>query len=148
MDNGLLITLTSDIVAAHVSNNSVTVDDLSEMIPAVYKALAHTGNDPATDTAAPTPAVPVRASVKPHAVTCLECGFQGVVLKRHLATHHDLTPADYRARWNLPTSHPLVAPNYAAHRAQLARTIGLGRKRPQKAVAKGRRKKLKPAIAR
>ncbi len=127
--NETLITLTSDIVAAHVSNNSVAVDQLSTLISSVYGALAGLGQAAPTAAAEPLkPAVSVRASVKPNKVVCLDCGAELQMLKRHLTTHHNMTPEEYKARWNLPADYPLVAPNYAEKRRDLAKKIGLGRK--------------------
>lgn len=146
MDKETLITLTSDIVSAHVSNNNVAVDDVPALIQSVFMALENVGEPAPVIEEKREPAVSVRASVKPDSVTCLECGFKGQMLKRHLAVEHDLTPEEYKARWNLPGNHPLVAPNYAAKRAALAKTNGLGRKPGQKVVRKGTRKKLKIAI--
>ncbi len=124
-----LITLTSDIVAAHVSNNSVSVDDVPTLITKVYGALAGLGQAAPEPEAAPLkPAVSVRSSVKPDKITCLDCGMELKMLKRHLMTHHGMTPEDYRARWNLGADYPLVAPDYAATRRDLAKKIGLGRK--------------------
>ena len=126
-DRETLITLTSDIVAAHVSNNNVAVDQVSGLIANVYEALAGLGAEPVAAEAPREPAVSIRASVKPDHVTCLECGKQMKMLKRHLATDHGLSVDEYRQRWGLAASHPLVAPNYAATRADLAKKIGLGR---------------------
>ena len=124
-----LITLTSDIVAAHVSNNSVAVDDLPVLIGNVFNALAGLGEPaPAPEAAPLKPAVSVRASVKPEKIVCLDCGMELKMLKRHLMTHHGMTPEQYRARWNLAADYPLVAPNYAETRRNLAVKIGLGRK--------------------
>jgi predicted transcriptional regulator len=123
-----LITLTSDIIAAHVSNNSVAVDDLAVLINNVYTALAGLGQIvPAVDVL-PEPAVSIRASVKPDHIVCLEDGKKLKMLKRHLMTHYNLTPDQYRARWSLPADYPMVAPNYAEKRRELAKKIGLGRK--------------------
>jgi predicted transcriptional regulator len=136
-----LITLTSDIVAAHVSNNSVAVDDLPTLITNVFGALAGLGNTAPVIEKAPEPAVSIRASVKPDHIVCLEDGKKLKMLKRHLMTHYNLTPEQYRARWNLPADYPMVAPNYAEKRRELAKKIGLGRKpgakrgRPAKAKA-------------
>lgn len=147
MDKETLITLTADIVSAHVSNNDVAVSGIPALIQSVYQSLAN------ADAPAPVveeqrePAVSVRASVKPDAITCLECGFKGKMLKRHLMTEHGLDPKEYKTRWNLPSDYPLVAPNYAAQRAELAKTIGLGRKTGEKVTRKPGRKKLKAAIA-
>lgn len=127
--NETLITLTSDIVAAHVSNNSVAVDELPVLIGNVYTALAGLGKAaPAVEAAPLKPAVSLRASVKPDKITCLDCGMELKMLKRHLMTHHGMAPEDYRARWGLGADYPLVAPNYAETRRDLAKKIGLGRK--------------------
>ena len=124
-----LITLTSDIVAAHVSNNSVPLEDLPTLIGNVFNALSGLGNAaPAPEAAPLKPAVSVRSSVKPDKIVCLDCGMELKMLKRHLMTHHGMTPEDYRARWNLASDYPLVAPNYAEKRRDLAVKIGLGRK--------------------
>jgi predicted transcriptional regulator len=126
--NETLITLTSDIVAAHVSNNSVSADELSTLITSVYGALSGLGAPAPTAEAPPEPAVSVRSSVKPDYIVCLEDGKKLKMLKRHLMTHYNLTPEQYRARWNLPADYPMVAPNYAEKRRELAKKIGLGRK--------------------
>jgi predicted transcriptional regulator len=126
--NETLITLTSDIVAAHVSNNPVTVDDLPTLISNVYGALSGLGQPAPVVEEAPEPAVSVRASVKPDYIVCLEDGKKLKMLKRHLMTHYNMTPEQYRQRWNLPADYPMVAPNYAEKRRELAKSIGLGRK--------------------
>lgn len=123
-----LITLTSDIVAAHVSNNSVAVGDLPALISNVYNALAGLGQVATVTEAPPEPAVSIRSSVKPDHIVCLEDGKKLKMLKRHLMTHYNMTPEQYRARWNLPADYPMVAPNYAEKRRELAKKIGLGRK--------------------
>ncbi len=123
-----LITLTSDIVAAHVSNNNVAVDELSTLITNVYGALAGLGEVVPIVEKIPEPAVSIRASIKPDYIVCLEDGKRLKMLKRHLMTHYKLTPDQYRARWNLPADYPMVAPNYAEKRRELAKKIGLGRK--------------------
>jgi predicted transcriptional regulator len=134
MDNSLndsnetLVTLTSDIVAAHVSNNSVAVEEIAALISNVYGALAGLGQVAAPVEVAPEPAVSIRASIKPDHIVCLEDGKKLKMLKRHLMTHYNLTPEQYRARWNLPADYPMVAPNYAEKRRELAKSIGLGRK--------------------
>jgi len=130
--NEMLITLTSDIVAAHVSNNSVEVHEVTTLISNVYGALAGLGQPVAIEEKAPEPAVSVRASVKPDYIICLEDGKKLKMLKRHLMTHYNMTPEEYRARWNLPADYPMVAPNYAEKRRDLAKQIGLGRKPGQK----------------
>ena len=136
-----LITLTSDIVAAHVSNNSVSVDEVPALISNVYGALAGLGAAPVAEER-PEPAVSVRASVKADHIVCLEDGKKMKMLKRHLMTDHGLTPAEYRTRWGLPADYPMVAPDYAEKRRVLAKQIGLGRKPGQK---RGRRKKAAAA---
>ena len=120
-------------------------NDLPALIQSVYTAFANAGKAPEAVVVEEklTPAVSIRSSVKADAVTCLECGFKGKMLKRHLSTDHGLTPAEYKARWNLASDHPLVAPEYAAKRAELAKSIGLGRKKGEKHAG---RKKLKVAI--
>ncbi len=123
-----LITLTSDIVAAHVSNNSVAVDDLASLITSVYGALASLGDAAVVPEVLPEPAVSIRSSVKPDFIVCLEDGKKLKMLKRHLMTHYNMTPDQYRTRWNLPADYPMVAPNYAEKRRELAKKIGLGRK--------------------
>lgn len=123
-----LITLTSDIVAAHVSNNSVAVGDVATLIGNVYQALAGLSPAVAAPEPLPEPAVSIRASVKPDYIVCLEDGKKLKMLKRHLMTHYSMTPEDYRERWNLPADYPMVAPNYAERRRELAKKIGLGRK--------------------
>lgn len=129
-----LITLTADIVAAHVANNSVAVGDVSLLIENVHKALSGLGKDLEAVESKPQPAVSVRASVKPDYIVCLEDGKKLKMLKRHLMTHYKLTPEQYRAKWNLPTDYPMVAPDYAERRRALAKKIGLGRK-PKAALA-------------
>jgi predicted transcriptional regulator len=123
-----LITLTSDIVAAHVSNNSVSVSDLPTLITNVYSALASLDQPAPAEEPAPEPAVSIRASVKNDHIVCLEDGKKLKMLKRHLATRYNMTPEQYRARWNLPADYPMVAPAYAEKRRELAKKIGLGRK--------------------
>ena len=132
-----LITLTSDIVAAHVSNNSVSVDEVPTLISNVYSALNSLGGAGPAEEARPDPAVSVRASVKKDHVICLDCGKKMKMLKRHLSTEHGMTPEEYRQRWDLPSDYPMVAPEYADTRRDLAKKIGLGRKPGQK---RGRKK--------
>lgn len=134
----MLITLTSDIVAAHVSNNDVAVADVPTLITSVYGALSALGETAPVQEAPPEPAVSVRASVKPDYLVCLEDGKKLKMLKRYLRTNYDMSPEEYRARWNLPADYPMVAPNYADKRRELAMKIGLGRTPGQK---RGRRKK-------
>lgn len=133
-----LITLTSDIVAAHVSNNNVAPEDVATLITSVHNALSGLGEPEQAEEEAPEPAVSIRASVKKDAITCLDCGKKMKMLKRHLSTEHDMTPDEYRERWNLPADYPMVAPAYAETRRDLAKQIGLGR---QPNANRGRRKK-------
>lgn len=130
MDHEQKINLTADIVMAFVSHNAVQPFTLPSLILSVHDIIDSlaTPKQAPTAEARPEPAVSARASVKPDAVTCMECGFKGKMLKRHLKTHHGLTPDEYRTRWNLAADHPLVAPNYAEVRRNLAVKIGLGRK--------------------
>lgn len=123
-----LITLTSDIVAAHLSNNNVDVDQVPGLITNVYGALSGLGEPEAEQEVRPEPAVSIRASVKPDYIVCLEDGKKLKMLKRYLRTNYDMTPEEYRARWGLPSDYPMVAPNYAEKRRDLAKKIGLGRK--------------------
>ena len=126
-----LITLTADIVAAHVSNNSVALSEIPTLIRNIHGALTSLGEAPAPAAGRPEPAVPVRASVKPDHIVCLEDGRKMKTLKRYLMTRYSMTPDDYRRRWNLPADYPMVAPNYAEQRRSLAKSIGLG-KQPRK----------------
>lgn len=138
MEHDDLVTFTADIVSAHISNNQIDAAALPELISTVYAALAGLGSSEVVVVEEKlSPAVSVRASIKPDAITCLDCGFKGKMLKRHLTTEHGITPEEYKARWNLPKDYPLVAPNYAAMRKELAIKIGLGRKPAQK---RGRKK--------
>ena len=135
--NETLITLTSDIVSAHVTNNSVSVEELPTLIKNVYGALDSVGQPQEVEEEKPEPAVSIRASVKPDYLVCLEDGKKLKMLKRYLRTNYDMSPEEYRERWNLPSDYPMVAPNYAEKRRELAKKIGLGRKPGQK---RGRRK--------
>ena len=128
------ITLTADIVAAHVSNNSVAVNDLPTLISNVHGALAAlVGPPPAAPEVKQEPAVSIRSSIKPDYVVCLEDGKKLKMLKRHLMTHYNMTPDQYRAKWGLAADYPMVAPNYAEQRRALAKSIGLGTKGRRKA---------------
>ncbi len=134
----LLITLTADIVAAHVSNNSVAVSDVPTLIGNVHAALAGLSTEAVVVEAALEPAVPIRTSIKKDYIVCLEDGKKLKMLKRHLMTHYGMTPDDYRAKWGLAADYPMVAPAYAEQRRILAKAIGLGR-----APGSGRKKKVK-----
>jgi MucR family transcriptional regulator, transcriptional regulator of exopolysaccharide biosynthesis len=124
-----LIELTSDIVSAYVSNNTVSTIDLPNLIGAVHSALGNLGNlAPAIEIEKPKPAVPPRKSVFDDHIICLEDGLKFKTLKRHLRTHHNLSPEEYREKWRLANDYPMVAPAYAQERSKLAREIGLGQK--------------------
>ncbi|HEX6604273.1 MAG TPA: MucR family transcriptional regulator [Sphingomicrobium sp.] len=130
-DNGedMLLTLTADIVAAHVSNNSVAVNDLPNLIQNVHAALTGISQTSSAPEPKPEPKVPIRSSIKPDYIVCLEDGKRLKMLKRHLMTHYGLTPDQYRQKWGLSADYPMVAPNYAEQRRTLAKSIGLGTKR-------------------
>ena len=136
MNNEDLVTLTADIVSAHVSNNNVPISDIASLIHRVHESLAslRSGEAPVEE-AKKAPAVSPRASVKPDYLVCLECGRKQRTLKRHLMTAHNLTPAQYRTDYGLPASYPMAAPNYAEMRRDMAKKIGLGRKRGAPAAA-------------
>jgi predicted transcriptional regulator len=121
-----LLALTTEIVAAHVSNNTVPVGDLPQLINQVYNSLANIGSVPAPPAERPQPAVPVKKSVHPDFIICLEDGKKLKMLKRHLKTAYNMTPEAYRERWGLTADYPMVAPNYARQRSRLAKEIGLG----------------------
>ncbi len=123
-----LLSLTTNIVAAHVSNNTVSVNDLPQIIREVYDTLSNVGAAEERETEKPTPAVPIKKSVTPDYIICLEDGKKLKMLKRHLKTAYNLTPEEYRERWGLPPDYPMVAPNYAKQRSKLAKQIGLGTK--------------------
>ncbi len=126
-NNSDLLALTTEIVSAHVGNNSVSIGDLPQLIQEVYRTLSMVGTTPATPER-PQPAVAVRKSVTPDYIICLEDGKKLKMLKRHLKTAYNMTPEEYRERWGLPADYPMVAPNYAQHRSSLAKKIGLGTK--------------------
>jgi predicted transcriptional regulator len=124
-----LLALTADIVAAHVSNNSVAVNDLPNLIQNVHSALTGIAHNVAAPEPRPEPKVSIRSSVKPDFIVCLEDGKKLKMLKRHLMTHYNMTPDQYRQKWGLAADYPMVAPNYAEQRRTLAKSIGLGTKR-------------------
>ncbi|HEY4470478.1 MAG TPA: MucR family transcriptional regulator [Stellaceae bacterium] len=121
-----LLALTTEIVAAHVSNNNVAVNDLPTLINQIYNSLANIGTAPAAPAARPQPAISVKKSVQPDYIVCLEDGKKLKMLKRHLKTAYNMSPEAYRERWGLPSDYPMVAPNYARQRSRLAKEIGLG----------------------
>ncbi len=121
-----LLALTTEIVAAHVSNNTVSLGDLPQLINQVYNSLANIGTAPAAPVARPQPAVSIKKSVQPDYIVCLEDGKKLKMLKRHLKTAYNMSPEGYRERWGLAADYPMVAPNYARQRSRLAKEIGLG----------------------
>ena len=125
--NSDVLGLTAQIVSAHVSNNSVAPDALPNLIQEVYRTLAGVGKEPVVPDKQ-QPAVPVKKSVFPDHIICLEDGKKLKMLKRHLKTSYNMTPEQYREKWQLPPDYPMVAPNYARHRSSLAKKIGLGTK--------------------
>lgn len=146
------LALTADVVAAFVGNNSVPANELPDLIAKVHAALAGLGNPvPVVEAEALKPAVPVKKSVTPDYIICLDDGKKFKSLKRHLRTQYNLTPDEYRAKWGLPSDYPMVAPNYAATRSNLAKKMGLGQQRkkpepvPVPAKPKGRAKKVAAA---
>ena len=135
-DSSDLYVLTTKIVASHVANNAVVVGDLPKLIQQVFEALSRVSAG-AAPPEKPQPAVPIKRSVTPDYIVCLDDGKKLKMLKRHLKTSYGLTPDAYRIRWGLPADYPMVAPNYAAQRSALAKKIGLGTK-PRKRRRRGR----------
>ena len=128
MPDDTLLSLTADIVTAHVANNHVAASDVPALIATVYGALGAAISPPAEPEAAPKPAVPIRSSIKQDYIVCLEDGAKLKMLKRYLQTKFDLTPQQYRQKWGLPNDYPMAAPSYSEKRRTLANAIGLGRK--------------------
>ena len=129
-DDNELLRLTAKIVASHVGNNSIGADQVPEIVRTVSTALKQIEQgDNGPDKAVGKPAVPIRRSVTPDYIICLEDGRKLKMLKRHLRTTFGLTPDEYRTRWGLPADYPIVAPNYAKRRSEFAKKIGLGQKR-------------------
>lgn len=139
-----LLVLTAEIVSAHVSNNSIATADVPSLIQQVFSTLSGLGSVAVAEPIAElTPAVAIRKSVTPDYIICLEDGKKLKMLKRHIRNSYNMTPEQYRARWNLPASYPMVAPAYAARRRDLALQIGLGKKAGTKAAKPvGRPKKI------
>src|SRR5690348_12233038 len=133
-----ILKLASEIVAAYVSNNPVPVGELPNMIKSVHATLGGlTTSGPGEPTTAQKPAVPVKKSVTPEYIICLEDGKKLKMLKRYLRSTYKMSPEEYRAKWGLPADYPMVAPNYSAQRSDFAKRIGLGRSSP---ASKGRRR--------
>ena len=137
--NQELIANTTEILVSYVAKNSLGAEELSQLIRNVYRTLAGLGQDSASPEARPDPAVSIRSSIKQDHIVCLEDGKKMTMLKRHLMTDHSLTPDEYRKRWGLAADYPMVAPDYADKRRELAKKIGLGRKPGQR---RGRQKKV------
>jgi predicted transcriptional regulator len=142
-----LVDLTADIVSAYVSHNTISPNQLPELIANVGSALK--GQRPGAAQPEPEPqkpAVPIRRSVRPEEITCLECGKKFKSIRRHLSNAHALEPNEYRQKWGLPRDYPMTAPDYAAKRSALAKSIGLGRKKAEAAPArkKGGKRATKP----
>ncbi|MGH1403392.1 MAG: MucR family transcriptional regulator [Alphaproteobacteria bacterium] len=121
-----LLALTTEIISSYVSHNTVAPDDVVTMIDQVFKTLSNVNSDAAIAADRPQPAVPIKRSITPDHLICLEDGKKLKMLKRHLKTAYNMTPEDYRERWGLPADYPMVAPNYAERRSKLAKDIGLG----------------------
>ena len=123
-----LLVLTSEIVSSYVANNKLEAHEITSVIEQVYKSLSGLGGASSLVADRPQPAVPIKKSVQPDHIICLEDGKKLKMLKRHLKTAYNMTPEDYRERWGLPADYPMVAPNYAEKRSRLAKDIGLGTK--------------------
>jgi predicted transcriptional regulator len=130
-----LLDLTTEIVASYAGNNAIAASELPNLIQRVHAALAG-ATTPAETAETPVPAVPIKKSVTPDYIICLEDGAKLKMLKRYIRTRYNLSPEEYRRKWGLPSDYPMTAPNYSATRSQLARDIGLGQKAPKR---KGRR---------
>jgi predicted transcriptional regulator len=138
-DKSEIIEMTADIVSAYVGNNSVSASELPSLIQSVHRALAGVSNGTETvETAPKEPAVPVKRSITPDHLVCLEDGRKFKSLKRHLRTKYNMSPEDYRAKWGLPKDYPMVAPNYAKARSELAKQMGLGQGGRQAPARRGR----------
>lgn len=131
-ESGLLLELTSEIVAAYLSNNAVPSAELPNLIESVHKTLSALSEAQTSCANAPTPAVPISKSVTPDYIVCLEDGREMTMLRRYIRSKYGMTPEEYRAKWNLPPDYPMVAPNYAKKRSQYAKESGLGKKTSSK----------------
>lgn len=134
-----LLVLTTDIVSSYVSKNVVPAADLPQLIQSIHRSLTGLGiKAEEVRTAAPEPAVPIKKSIKPDAIICLECGKGFKSLRRHLNTNHEQTPDGYRAKWSLPADYPMVAPDYSEARSSLAKRMGLGQRRAKISIKRKR----------
>lgn len=141
-----IVELTAEIISAYVSSNPIPASELSKLITDVHAAIAGLkGMKGNSDEEKRDPAVPVRKSLRNDELVCLECGKAFKSIKRHLRAHHDLSPEEYRERWQLPASYPMVAPDYAKARSELAKKIGLGRKKAASAPQRSRRSRKQAA---
>jgi predicted transcriptional regulator len=138
-NQGVSPRLIAKIIASYVSHHNVLPEQIPELIASVHRSISGLGQ-PAEQSALLIPAVSVRRSVQRDAVTCLDCGWKGKMLRRHLTTQHGLSGEDYLKRWNLPGDHPLTAPNYSAQRSSLAKALGLGRGSRADSAASRRRR--------
>jgi predicted transcriptional regulator len=134
-----LLPLTRDIVCAYISHNPVPVNELPNAIRSVHATLSGLTGEAVQSGTANAPAVPIRSSITPDYLVCLEDGARLKTLKRYLRNRHGMTPNEYRAKWNLPSSYPMTAPNYAARRSELAKQFGLGNRTPPKVRKSARR---------
>ena len=141
IEHDKLLELTADIVSAHVSNNHVPAGDLAETIQTVFQQLSGLQAVSEEPEEPPVPAVPIKKSITDEYLVCLEDGKKLKMLKRHLSSSYDMTPEEYRAKWGLPYDYPMVAPNYAKKRQELAKKIGLGRRPAAKPAPKARAKR-------
>jgi MucR family transcriptional regulator, transcriptional regulator of exopolysaccharide biosynthesis len=149
------LSLVAEIVRSYVAQNSIGVDQVAGLIATVHRSLSGLGQSaPASAPAPLVPAVPIRRSVQRDHVVCLECGYRGQMLRRHLSVSHGLEPAEYRVRWKLPADHPITAPVYSERRSMMAKGIGLGRKlqeavvlAPEAVAAPPKRRGRKPRSA-
>jgi predicted transcriptional regulator len=127
-NNEELLVLTTEIVSSYLSNNTVSTGEIPALIEQVHKTLTNVSSDSGLAADRPQPAVPIKRSVTPDHIICLEDGKKLKMLKRHLKTAYNMTPEEYRERWGLPADYPMVAPNYAKQRSRLAKDIGLGKR--------------------
>lgn len=134
VEKGELLALASDIVASYVGNNAVQPDQVTDMLRSVYGAMSSLTEEEVEEPVELIPAVPIKKSVTKDFIICLEDGKELKMLKRHLSTAYGMTPDEYREKWGLKSDYPMVAPSYSQKRQELAKTIGLGRKKPKTAA--------------
>ncbi len=128
VDNDDLMVCTTEIASSYFSKNNVSIDEISDVIENIYNSLIKLSGEDGASLNRPEPIVPIKKSIHPDYIICLEDGKKLKMLKRHLKTAYNMTPKEYRERWGLPSDYPMVAPNYARHRSALAKDIGLGKK--------------------